>query len=121
MQQQQGIPEIPRPQPRAKFVRGLLSLLLCCVTGCLHPEFTRLPTLQTWSRSAELQAYEQRYPFPDPDIGPSTETNPRGYDRPRTATRRAAEQRVFQGIPSGPESKPQSNAPRRGNRWKSSL
>ncbi|MFM7058781.1 MAG: hypothetical protein ACKO2P_17865 [Planctomycetota bacterium] len=120
LQQKQVNRHTRRPTPAANLPRGLL-MLLCTITGCLNPRFTRMPTWQTWSRSAENQAYEQHYPFTDPDIGPSTDGNPRGYDRPRTATRRAAEQRVFQGIPAGPESKPQSNAPRHGNRWRSSL
>lgn len=113
--------KIRRPEIRAKYARLPLLLLLCALPGCLNPAFTRLPTMQVWSRSAETQAWEQHYPFPDPDTGPSTEGNPRDYDRPRTAVRRAAEQRLFQGIPAGPESKPQSSTPRRGNRWKSSL
>jgi len=121
VQQEQFNRQVRRPKPQAHLPRGLLLVLLFAIPGCLNPQFTRLPTWQTWSRSAENQAYERHYPFPDPDIGPATDGNPRGYDRPRTATRRAAEQRVFQGIPAGPESKPQSSAPRRGNRWRSSL
>ncbi|MEY3173752.1 MAG: hypothetical protein RLZZ436_1666 [Planctomycetota bacterium] len=110
-----------RPESWRVLARVPLLLVLCTTAGCLNPQFTRLPTWQVWSQSAENQAYEQHYPFSDPDVGPATDANPRGYDRPRTATRRAAEQRVFQGIPAGPESKPQSNSPRRGNRWRSSL
>jgi hypothetical protein len=113
--------QIQLPVFRAILARFPLLLLLCVVPGCLNPAFTRLPTWQVWSRSAETEAYEQHYPFPDPDTGPSTEGNPRDYDRPRAAVRRAAEQRIFQGIPAGPESKPQSGSPSRGDRWRSSL
>ncbi|MCA9201848.1 MAG: hypothetical protein KDA59_02315 [Planctomycetales bacterium] len=55
---------------------------------------------------AENMAYQRQDPFPDPDIGPSLHSSPRGYDRPRSEARRAAEQRLFQGIPVGPESVP---------------
>jgi hypothetical protein len=63
----------------------------------------------TWFPAAENAAYERQHPFPDPDIGPSLESSPRDYDRPRTDSRRAAEQRLFQGLPIGPEFIPPGN------------
>jgi hypothetical protein len=71
--------------------------------GCMNAQNTRFPTWNTWFPSAENAAYERQDPFPDPDIGPSMDSTPRGYDRPRSEPRRAAEQRVFQGLPVGPE------------------
>lgn len=124
--QTEGIPRRRKPAavpqlPSAAPTRPLLLLLLLALPGCLNPQLTRFPSWQVWHQTAENQAYERHYPFSDPDIGPSTDSNPRGYDRPRAATRRAAEQRVFQGLPASPESMPPGNGPRRGIRWRSSL
>ena len=80
--------------------------LVVFTCGCFNSATTRLPQSRPWLPDQEKAAYEQQYPFADPDIGPSTESNPRGYDRPRSASRRAAEQRVFQGLPAGPEAIP---------------
>ncbi|MFO1003746.1 MAG: hypothetical protein U0936_25730 [Planctomycetaceae bacterium] len=73
------------------------------MSGCMTAQNTRLPSWYTWFPAAENEAYERTDPFPDPDIGPSLDSTPRGYDRPRSESRKAAEQRVFQGIPVGPE------------------
>jgi hypothetical protein len=81
-------------------------LLLFVSSGCMNPQFTRFPTWGTWFPSAENAAYDRQDPFPDPDIGPSLDSTPRGYERPRTEARRAAEQRMLQGLPVGPESMP---------------
>lgn len=89
-------------------VRGLrlcLALVLG-VSGCMNPMYTRFPGCQHSSPHAENMAWQRQDPFPDPDIGPSTLSAPRGYERPRTTPRRAAEQRLLQGIPVGPESVP---------------
>lgn len=80
--------------------------LVVLVSGCMSPQHTRFPTWFTWFPSAENAAYDRQHPFPDPDIGPSLDSTPRGYERPRTAPRKAAEQRLFQGLPVGPESVP---------------
>ncbi|MEY2726116.1 MAG: hypothetical protein RLZZ458_1983, partial [Planctomycetota bacterium] len=82
---------------RLRLTAGLL-LLLPLVTGCLNPATTRMPRCFAWPTVAENQAFERHYPFSDPDVGPSTDSAPRGYDRPRSAARRAAEQKVLQGI-----------------------
>jgi hypothetical protein len=79
----------------------LIAILSLC--GCMNAQNTRFPSWTAWFPSAENRAYERQDPFPDPDIGPSTDATPRGYERPRSQTRRAAEQRLFQGIPVGPE------------------
>ncbi len=82
-------------------VAGLLSN-----SGCMNPEFVRYPTWNSSFPAAENSAYGRQGPFPDPDIGPSTESSPRGYERPRSTARQAAEQRLLQGLPVGPESVP---------------
>jgi hypothetical protein len=79
-------------------------LLMIFSSGCMNPNFVRYPTWTTSFPHAENMAYQQQDPFPDPDIGPSTGSSPRGYERPRSLPRRAAEQRLFQGMPAGPES-----------------
>jgi hypothetical protein len=79
---------------------------MCLFGGCTGPEHARYPTAMTWFPYAENSAYERQDPFPDPDIGPSTDCAPRGYERPRSTPRRAAEQRLLQGLPVGPESVP---------------
>ncbi len=81
----------------------LMTFLVTSATGCINAQNTRFPSLYTWMPSAENAAYERQDPFPDPDIGPSMDSTPRGYERPRSESRRAAEQRMFQGLPVGPE------------------
>ena len=73
------------------------------MSGCMNAQNTRFPSLYTWYPAAENDAYERTDPFPDPDIGPSMDSTPRGYERPRSESRKAAEQRIFQGMPVGPE------------------
>jgi hypothetical protein len=82
-------------------VGGLLSN-----SGCMNPNFVRYPTWNTSFPAAENAAYSRQDPFPDPDIGPNTDSSPRGYERPRSTARQAAEQRLWQGLPVGPESVP---------------
>jgi hypothetical protein len=86
---------------------GVLMLFLSgSFCGCMNAQNTRFPSWAAYFPRAENAAYEQQDPFPDPDIGPSLDSTPRGYDRPRSEQRRAAEQRVFQGVPVGPEAVP---------------
>ena len=94
---------IPRTQ---RWVAGFAVGLVVVTCGCFNSATTRLPQSRPWLPDQENAAYEQQYPFADPDIGPSTESNPRGYDRPRSSSRRAAEQRVFQGFPACPAAIP---------------
>lgn len=89
-------------------LRRLLSLFsagaaMFVICGCMNAQNTRFPSLYTWFPAAENEAFERTDPFPDPDIGPSMDSTPRGYDRPRSESRKAAEQRMFQGLPVGPE------------------
>lgn len=110
-----------RPQVLRLRLTAFALMVLPLTAGCLNPATTRMPRCLSWPAAAENQAFERHYPFSDPDLGPSTESAPRGYERPRSAARRAAEQKVFQGIPAGPESVPPGPGARRGNRWDSSL
>ena len=55
----------------------------------------------------EGRAFQQQDPFPDPDIGPDSGARPRDFVRPRTESRKAAEQRLFQGLPASPAFAPQ--------------
>ncbi len=91
-----------------------LVALTFSAAGCFNPQATRLPQWQVDWPAAEVAAWQQHYPFSDPDVGPDTGAGPRGFERPRSAARRAAEQRVFDGIPAGPESVlPRRTLPRR--------
>ncbi len=95
---------IVRASARSKVFVILLGLIH--LTGCLNPNFTRLPSWYAAFPAAENAAYNRQDPFPDPDIGPETDSSPRGYERPRSTARQAAEQRLFQGLPVGPEGVP---------------
>jgi len=79
------------------------SAAMVVMCGCMNSQNTRFPSWYTWFPAAENEAYERTDPFPDPNIGPSLHSTPRGYDRPRSESRKAAEQRMFQGLPVGPE------------------
>ncbi len=97
----------PGPVKFAALLRGALSIvLLTSGSGCMNAQNTRFPSWFAYFPSAENAAYQQQDPFPDPDIGPSLDSSPRGYDRPRSEQRRAAEQRMLQGVPVGPEGVP---------------
>ena len=88
-------------------LRSLLSVGIVAsisLVGCVSPQFMRYPSLYNQFPAAENAAYSRQDPFPDPDIGPSTDSSPRGYERPRSTSRQAAEQRLLQGVPVGPES-----------------
>lgn len=106
------------PACRSRGAVGGLLFVFCGLAGCMNPNFVRYPTWTTSFPHAENLAYQQQDPFPDPDIGPSLESSPRDYDRPRSLPRRAAEQRLFQGLPLGPEAvppgAPQGGLQRRG-------
>ena len=86
--------------------RRVVIVGVTIIPGCLNPQFTRFPTWYNQFPAAENAAYSRQDPFPDPDIGPSTDSSPRGYERPRSTARQAAEQRLLQGVPVGPESVP---------------
>ncbi|MEZ6122554.1 MAG: hypothetical protein R3C49_05185 [Planctomycetaceae bacterium] len=95
---------------------AVLSGLALILGGCFSPMHTRFPTVYTGYPRSERMAYQQQDPFPDPDIGPDSSGRPREYARPRTAPRKAAEQRLFQGLPNTPENIPGGN-PRGAQTW----
>jgi hypothetical protein len=70
----------------------LVLILLCC--GCATPWTTRLPTLAFGSPRAEKRAYERHDPFPVEELGPDTQTRPRGFIEPRTEERKAMESQI---------------------------
>ena len=91
---------------RSVWFLHLVTVGVVCIAGCLNPQNTRFPSWHSQFPAAENAAYGRQDPFPDPDIGPSTDSSPRGYERPRSTARQAAEQRLLQGLPVGPESVP---------------
>ncbi|MFN5535619.1 MAG: hypothetical protein ACK5EN_09075 [Planctomyces sp.] len=97
--------EVPRLCSAVWRVTAVVAVCLGC-GGCLNPNFARLPQCLAAQPSQETRAWEHHYPFSEPDLGPASESVPRGFDRPRWGPRRAAEQRVFQGLPAGPEAQP---------------
>ena len=85
----------------------LLGLSAVMVTsGCVDMRYVRTPNIYASFPAAENQAYQRTDPFPDPDIGPSLHASPRGYDRPRSSARKAAELRILRGLQMGPEGVP---------------
>ena len=55
---------------------------------------------------AERASYERSDPLFDPAIGPSLGARPRDFRAPRTIERRAAQNRLLQGMPHEPETIP---------------
>ena len=103
-----------RPSRSSRFSgRAVLVCSLTLVCGCFSPMHTRLPTWNTGYPRSEATAFQQQDPFPDPSIGPNTSSRPLGFVQPRTPERKAAEQRLFQGLPAVPEYIP-NGAPRGG-------
>lgn len=64
---------------------------------------TRLPVLFPDNPRSEHRSWQRVDPFPDPDIGPDTGFRPPDFSRPRTIPRKAAEQRLLQGLPVAPQ------------------
>lgn len=91
---------LPQSLPRKAVLLFGMTLL---ISGCVSPRFTRFPTTWVNHPTAESRAYQQQDPFPDPDIGPEVQARPPGFYRPRTESRRAAEQRLLFGAPNSPE------------------
>lgn len=86
-----------------RVIRFLIGTMLA-IPGCINSENTRMPQCMSYFPAAENRAFQRQNPFSDPDIGPSTDFAPRGYDRPRSEAQRAAEERTLRGLPVGPES-----------------
>lgn len=73
---------------------ALFLLLAVNLTGCAYdPKRVKVP--EVWPRHPELErrAAEYHDPFPDDSIGPGAGSRPRGFNRQRSETRRAAELR----------------------------
>jgi hypothetical protein len=74
-------------------MRGNISaivVLLLAVVGCTPSPYLRLPQLHHRPMDVEERANEFHDPFPDSLSGPGISNRPRGFGRPRTATRKAA-------------------------------
>ncbi len=82
-------------------VRTLILSMLCssCV-GCITPWNTQLPSPYAMDPRIENERFKQFDPFPLDDLGPKTDTRPRGYDQPRSRVRRSKEAEYFPGRPT---------------------
>ncbi|MBI1314614.1 hypothetical protein GC176_25255 [bacterium] len=92
----------------------LLILLLVNLTGCAYdPRRMRLPEL--WPRHPELErrAAEYHDPFPDASVGPDADSRPRGFNRQRSETRRAADLRSVHILDGADRLPPTSSKPDR--------
>jgi hypothetical protein len=72
------------------------------VCGCLTPNNTRLPTLDTPPPPVEKRSYSIHDPFPDEELGPDTMTRPRGFNEPRAEPRKILESRALLGLDQAP-------------------
>lgn len=97
-------------------VGGTVAMILAlCVTGCANPMLTRLPSFYSSNPQVEGYEFQRQDPFPDPDIAPDGGSRPPDFQRPRTESRKAAEQRLFQGMQQLPQTIPRG-APLSGQR-----
>lgn len=67
------------------------ALVLC---GCLSPN-TQMPQLMHRPPEVEKRSYAFHDPYPDVEFGPEMSQRPRGFDEPRTNTRRSKETRAL--------------------------
>ncbi|MEP3478744.1 MAG: hypothetical protein ABJZ55_05810 [Fuerstiella sp.] len=96
---------------------AVISLASC---GCINPMTTRLPSFYASNPQLENLEFQQQDPYPDPNIAPDGGSRPPDFQRPRTPSRQAAEQRLFQGLRQLPQSVPRG-APLTGQRHSSSV
>jgi len=82
------------------------SCAMLALIGCITPQNTRFPSFFRPHPVAERASYERSDPLFDPAIGPSLDARPRDFIAPRTIERRAAQNRLLQGMPSEPETLP---------------
>ncbi len=82
------------------------ALVLLALAGCITPQNTRFPSFFRPHPMAERASYERSDPLFDPAIGPSLGARPRDFRAPRTIERRAAQNRLLQGMPYEPETIP---------------
>jgi hypothetical protein len=92
------------PSMRQWIATGAVTLALA---GCVTPWNTRLPTLEPGVPAAERRSYEIHDPYPEPDLGPETQTRPRDFAEPRSQPRRLIEGRMLRdmapgSVPAGP-------------------
>jgi len=100
----------------SQIVRLTVAACFCCAAaGCITLANTRFPTFWRAHPLSERQAWQRNDPLPDPNIGPAMEARPREFQIPRTLERRAAEQRIFRGLPVAPERIPPRMS--QGNRY----
>lgn len=99
---------------------ALLAAFLLTTCGCLNPMTTRLPSFYSANPQVEGYEYQRQDPFPDPDIAPDGGSRPPDFQRPRTESRKAAEQRLFQGMQQLPQTVPRG-APLSGQRHPASV
>lgn len=92
---------------------GLLFILLIPIlSGCRYdPKRFQLPELQARHPEVGRRVSEYHDPYPDDTLGPGTNSRPRGFDRQRTATRRAAELRAVHLLEEGDLLPSQSRRP----------
>lgn len=98
----------------------LLAAILLANIGCINPMTTRLPSFYTANPQIEGFEFQRQDPFPDPDIAPDGGSRPPDFQRPRTPSRKAAEQRLFQGMKQLPQTIPRG-APLSGKRHPASV
>ena len=80
---------------------GVFSAALAA--GCFNPATTRLPTLAPAPNALERQSLGHFDPYPDPDLGPETDSRPQEFPQPREQERAALEGRLLRGAPpAGP-------------------
>lgn len=89
----------------------LFATAAAIASGCFNLRTTALPTPLVHHPQTERKSYERHDPFPAQDLGPATQTRPRGFGAPRNAARQAAEQRILKGLPSH-SSAPSPGSPR---------
>ena len=78
----------------------ILSMLCSCCIGCITPWNTQLPSPYAMDPRIENERFKQFDPFALDDLGPKTDTRPRGYDQPRSRVRRSKEAEYFPGRPT---------------------
>ena len=85
---------------------GAMLVASCCLTGCLNPRTTRLPSLSSGRTPEEQRAekldLERHGPFPSRTAGPVMFTRPQGHIEPRTDVRQTKEQAILRGMKREP-------------------
>ena len=82
-------------------VRKIWPAALIGLAGCLNPATTRLPTCGQAPPAVERQSLGHFDPFPDPNLGPDTDSRPPSFAQPREPQRQALEGQLLRGAPAG--------------------